>query len=327
MTTRPPTDGTKPRTFQEILLRLEQFWSDQGCTLLQPYSGEVGAGTFNPATFFRVLGPEPWKAAYVEPSRRPKDGRYGKNPNRLQNFYQYQVVLKPAPDDVLDVYLESLRHIGIDLARHDVRFVEDDWESPTLGAWGLGWEVWLDGQEITQFTYFQQAGGYDLEPITAEITYGIERIACYLQGVERIMDLQWSREHRWDDLFLEAEVEWCRFNFEKSDPALLFDLFEKFEREATRLLKDGLVFPGYDYVVKCSHVFNLLEARGAISVTERVGIIGRVRKMARLAAGAYLRQREELGHPLLRGQGAPPSETPPAATPTPEKPLAKASRA
>jgi glycyl-tRNA synthetase alpha chain len=314
-------------TFQEILLRLEQFWSDQGCTLLQPYSGEVGAGTFNPATFFRVLGPEPWKAAYVEPSRRPKDGRYGKNPNRLQNFYQYQVVLKPAPDDVLDVYLQSLRHIGIDLARHDVRFVEDDWESPTLGAWGLGWEVWLDGQEITQFTYFQQAGGYDLEPITAEITYGIERIACYLQGVERIMDLQWSREHRWDDIFLEAEVEWCRFNFEKSDPALLFELFEKFEREATRLLKDGLVYPGYDYVVKCSHVFNLLEARGAISVTERVGIIGRVRKMARLAAGAYLRQREELGHPLLRGQGASPSQTQPEAPPAPEKPLAKASRA
>jgi glycyl-tRNA synthetase alpha chain len=327
VTPKPPTDAIPPRTFQEILLRLEQFWSDQGCTLLQPYSGEVGAGTFNPATFFRVLGPEPWKAAYVEPSRRPKDGRYGKNPNRLQNFYQYQVVLKPAPDDVLDVYLESLRHIGIDLARHDVRFVEDDWESPTLGAWGLGWEVWLDGQEITQFTYFQQAGGYDLEPITAEITYGIERIACYLQGVERIMDLQWSRDHRWDDLFLEAEVEWCRFNFEKSDPALLFDLFEKFEREATRLLKDGLVLPGYDYVVKCSHVFNLLEARGAISVTERVGIIGRVRKMARLAAGAYLRQREELGHPLLRGQGAPSSETPPAASPAPEKPLAKASRA
>ncbi|HLQ67409.1 MAG TPA: glycine--tRNA ligase subunit alpha [Candidatus Limnocylindrales bacterium] len=287
-------------TFQEILLRLEQFWSDQGCTLLQPYSSEVGAGTFNPATFFRVLGPEPWKAAYVEPSRRPKDGRYGENPNRLQNFYQYQVVLKPAPDDVLDVYLQSLRHIGIDLARHDVRFVEDDWESPTLGAWGLGWEVWLDGQEITQFTYFQQAGGHDLEPITAEITYGIERIACYLQGVERIMDLRWSREHRWDDLFLDAEVEWCRFNFEKSDPALLFELFEKFEREATRLLKDGLAYPGYDYVVKCSHAFNLLEARGAISVTERVGIIARVRKMARLAAGAYLRRREELGFPLAK---------------------------
>jgi len=298
--TTPPGGGPPPRTFQEILLRLEQFWSSYGCVLLQPYSGEVGAGTFNPATFFRVLGPEPWKAAYVEPSRRPKDGRYGENPNRLQNFYQYQVVLKPSPPDVLDVYLESLRHIGIDLARHDVRFVEDDWESPTLGAWGLGWEVWLDGQEITQFTYFQQAGGYDLNPVTAEITYGIERIACYLQGVERIMDLQWSADHTWNDLFLKAEVEWCHFNFEHSNPPFLFELFEKFEAEAVRLLKAGLVLPGYDYVVKCSHVFNLLEARGAISVTERVATIARVRKMARLAAGAYLKQREEMGHPLLR---------------------------
>jgi glycyl-tRNA synthetase alpha chain len=297
--------GGAPRTFQETLLRLEQFWSDQGCALLQPYSSEVGAGTFNPATFFRVLGPEPWKAAYVEPSRRPKDGRYGENPNRLQLFYQYQVVLKPAPEDVLEVYLESLRHLGVDLARHDVRFVEDDWESPTLGAWGLGWEVWLDNQEITQFTYFQQAGGYDLEPITAEITYGIERIACYLQGVDRIMDLQWSRDHTWADLFLQAEVEWCGFNFEHSDPALLFDLFEKFEREAYRLLKAGMVLPGYDYVVKCSHVFNLLDARGAIGVTERVASIARVRKMARTAAGAYLKQREALGWPLLKGAPIP----------------------
>jgi glycyl-tRNA synthetase alpha chain len=293
--------ATQPRTFQEILLRLEQFWSDKGCVLLQPYSGEVGAGTFNPATFFRVLGPEPWNAAYVEPSRRPKDGRYGENPNRLQNFYQYQVVLKPSPPDVLDQYLESLRHIGIDLSRHDVRFVEDDWESPTLGAWGLGWEVWLDGQEITQFTYFQQAGGYDLNPVTAEITYGIERIACYLQGVERIMDLRWSADRTWSDLFLKGEVEWCHFNFEQSNAPFLFELFEKFEGEAVRLLKAGLVLPGYDYVVKCSHVFNLLEARGAISVTERVATIARVRKMARLAAGAYLKQREELGYPLLPG--------------------------
>ncbi|HET7498356.1 MAG TPA: glycine--tRNA ligase subunit alpha [Candidatus Eisenbacteria bacterium] len=321
------TEGKKPQTFQEILLRLEQFWSDQGCTLVQPYAGEVGAGTFNPATFFRVLGPEPWRAAYVEPSRRPKDGRYGENPNRLQNFYQYQVALKPAPADVLDVYLQSLRHIGIDLAKHDVRFVEDDWESPTLGAWGLGWEVWLDGQEITQFTYFQQSGGYDLEPVTAEITYGIERIACYLQGVERIMDLQWSREHTWNDLFLQGEIEWCRFNFEKSDPALLFELFEKFEREAMRLLNEGLVLPGYDYVVKCSHAFNLLEARGAISVTERVGTIARVRKMARAAAGAYLKQREELGYPLLRGQGVAASDAPQGAPAGPKKkPLAKAAR-
>jgi glycyl-tRNA synthetase alpha chain len=294
-----------PATFQETLLRLEQFWSDHGCTLLQPYSSEVGAGTFNPATFFRVLGPEPWRAAYVEPSRRPKDGRYGENPNRLQLFYQYQVVLKPSPADVLEVYLDSLRHLGIDLTRHDVRFVEDDWESPTLGAWGLGWEVWLDGQEVTQFTYFQQAGGYDLEPITAEITYGIERIACYLQGVTRIMDLQWSKEHKWEDLFLKAEVEWCGYNFEHSDPKLLFELFDRFEGEAYRLIRQGLVVPGYDHVVKCSHFFNLLDARGAISVTERVGMIARVRKMARAAAGAYLKQREEMGHPLLRGASTP----------------------
>ena len=297
MTRKPAVEA--PASFQEMLLRLERFWSDQGCVLLQPYSSEVGAGTFNPATFFRVLGPEPWKAAYVEPSRRPKDGRYGQNPNRLQMFYQYQVVLKPAPADVLEIYLESLRHIGIDLERHDVRFVEDDWESPTLGAWGLGWEVWLDGQEITQFTYFQQSGGFDLEPITAEITYGIERIACYLQGVDRIMDLRWSRDMRWDELFLNNEVEWSRFNFEQSNAPLLFEQFEKMEKEADRLLGAGLVLPGYDYVIKCSHLFNLLEARGAISVTERVGFIGRVRKLARKAAGAWLKQREEMGHPLL----------------------------
>jgi glycyl-tRNA synthetase alpha chain len=281
-----------------MLLRLERFWSDQGCVLVQPYSSEVGAGTFNPATFFRVLGPEPWKAAYVEPSRRPKDGRYGENPNRLQMFYQYQVVLKPAPADVLEVYLQSLRHIGIDLERHDVRFVEDDWESPTLGAWGLGWEVWLDGQEITQFTYFQQSGGHDLEPITAEITYGIERIACYLQGVDRIMDLRWSRDVRWSELFLQNEVEWSRFNFEQSNVALLFEQFEKMEGEADRLLSLGLVLPGYDYVIKCSHCFNLLEARGAISVTERVGFIARVRKLARKAATGWLKQREALEYPL-----------------------------
>jgi glycyl-tRNA synthetase alpha chain len=288
-----------PETFQEMLLRLESFWSDYGCVLLQPYSGEVGAGTFNPATFFRSLGPEPWKVAHVEPSRRPKDGRYGENPNRLQCFYQYQVLLKPSPPDVLEVYLESLRHIGIEIEKHDIRFVEDDWESPTLGAWGLGWEVWLDGQEITQFTYFQQAGGYDLDPISAEITYGIERIGCYLQGVDRIMDLRWSREHRWDQLFLNAEVEWSKFNFDYSDAALLFELFEKFEREAERLLAAGLVLPGYDYVTKCSHLFNLLDARGAISVNERVKAIARVRRLARRAAGEWLKQREAMGYPLL----------------------------
>ena len=304
----PKSKIETPASFQEMLLRLEQFWSEQGCVLLQPYSSEVGAGTFNPATFFRVLGPEPWKAAHVEPSRRPKDGRYGQNPNRLQMFYQYQVVLKPAPADVLEIYLRSLRHIGIDLERHDVRFVEDDWESPTLGAWGLGWEVWLDGQEITQFTYFQQSGGFDLEPITAEITYGIERIACYLQGVDRIMDLRWSRDVRWDELFLRGEVEWSTFNFEQSNPALLFEQFEKMEKEADRLLAQKLVLPGYDHVIKCSHLFNLLEARGAISVTERVGYIARVRKLARRAAAAWIEQREELGHPLLR-RAEDPAET------------------
>jgi len=305
MSPNPKPKIEAPASFQEMLLRLEQFWSNYGCALVQPYSSEVGAGTFNPATFFRVLGPEPWKAAYVEPSRRPKDGRYGENPNRLQMFYQYQVVLKPSPADVLDVYLESLRHIGIDLERHDIRFVEDDWESPTLGAWGLGWEVWLDGQEITQFTYFQQSGGYDLEPISAEITYGIERIACYLQGVDRIMDLRWSRDIRWEELFLKGEVEWSTFNFEKSNPELLFDQCEKMEKEAERLLGLGLVLPGYDYVIKCSHLFNLLEARGAISVTERVGTIARVRKLARRAASAFLKQREEMGYPLLRREEAP----------------------
>src|SRR5213593_2355551 len=287
-------------SFQQLILKLQNYWDAQGCTLLQPYDMEVGAGTSHTATFLRALGPEPWKAAYVQPSRRPKDGRYGENPNRLQNFYQYQVILKPAPENVLEVYLDSLRYIGIELERHDVRFVEDDWESPTLGAWGLGWEVWLDGQEITQFTYFQQSGGYDLNPISAEITYGIERIACYLQGVDRIMDLRWSRDVRWDELFLKGEVEWSTFNFEQSNPALLFEQFEKMEKEAERLLTAGLVLPGYDYVIKCSHLFNLLEARGAISVTERVGYIARVRKLARKAALAYVKQREALGYPLLK---------------------------
>ena len=285
--------------FQDLILTLQTYWASRGCILAQGYDLEVGAGTMNPATFLRVLGPEPWNVAYVEPSRRPGDGRFGENPNRLHQHHQFQVVLKPSPKDVQEVYLGSLKAIGIDPLEHDIRFVEDDWESPTLGAWGLGWEVWLDGQEITQFTYFQQSGGFDLEPITAEITYGIERIACYLQGVDRIMDLQWSRDLRWDDLFLQAEREWCVFNFEQSDAPLLFEIFEKYEREAVRLLKAGLALPGYDYVVKCSHAFNLLEARGAISVTERVSYIARVRKLSRMAAGVYLKQREALGHPLL----------------------------
>jgi len=289
----------EPGTFQDMLLALQRFWSERGCVLAQPYPSEVGAGTFNPATFLRSLGPEPWKVAYVEPSRRPKDGRYGENPNRLQNFYQYQVLLKPAPDDVLARYEDSLRAMGIDLARHDLRYVEDDWESPTLGAWGLGWEVWLDGMEITQFTYFQQVGSVDLDVVSAEITYGIERIATYLQGADRIMDLRISEDFDWNQLYLESEREYCRFNFEAADIELHFRLFADFEREAERLLALDLVGPGYDYVIKCSHAFNMLEARGAISVTERTGYIGRVRRLARLAAQAHLRQRERLGYPLI----------------------------
>jgi glycyl-tRNA synthetase alpha chain len=292
-----------PKTFQDMLLALQAFWNEQGCIIGQPYQSEVGAGTFNPVTFLRALGPEPWKVAYVEPSRRPKDGRYGENPNRLQNFYQYQVLLKPAPDDVLDLFERSLEAMGIDLARHDLRYVVDDWESPTLGAWGLGWEVWLDGMEITQFTYFQQVGSLDVDLVSAEITYGIERIATYLQAADRIMDLRITPDRAWRDLFLENEREFCVFNFEEADVDLHFRLFTDCEREAKRLLAKGLVFPGYDYVIKCSHAFNMLEARGAISVTERTAYIGRVRDLARAAARAFLNQREELGFPLIDDPG------------------------
>jgi glycyl-tRNA synthetase alpha chain len=284
---------------QTMLQQLAAYWSAAGCLILEPYPSEVGAGTFNPATFLRALGPEPWRAGYVEPSRRPKDGRYGENPNRVQQFYQYQVVLKPAPADVLDLYFGSLAAIGLDLRRHDVRLVEDDWESPTLGAWGLGWEVWLDGMEITQFTYFQQCGGYDLDPITAEITYGVERIAMYLQGVDRFHDLRWSSDVRWEQLNVDAEREWSTYNFELSNADLNRDLFTRFEAESLRLLDAGLVLPGYDYCIKCSHLFNLLDARGAVSPAERVAFIARVRKLARRAARAYLEKRRELGYPLL----------------------------
>ena len=291
-------------TYQDMILRLAGFWSRQGCVLLQPYNSEVGAGTFNPATFLRVLGPEPWRAAYVEPSRRPKDGRYGENPNRVQQFEQYQVVLKPEPPDVVDLYLASLEHIGIDLERHEVRFVEDDWESPTLGAGGLGWEVWLDGMEITQFTYFQSVGGFELAPITAELTYGLLRICMYLQGVDHVMDLDWGGGLSYGDVNRSFEVDFSRFNFEEADAALHFELFNRFEAEARRLLDMGLVEPGYDYVIKCSHAFNVLEARGAISVSERTGYITRVRNLARRAAQAFMAQREALGFPLLAKGGA-----------------------
>jgi glycyl-tRNA synthetase alpha chain len=277
-------------TFQEMLLRLMAFWSERGCVLLQPYPSEVGAGTFNPATFLRALGPAAWRAAYVEPSRRPKDGRYGENPNRLQQFFQYQVVLKPSPDDVLEQYLLSLEAVGIARDSGDLRLVEDDWESPTLGAWGLGWQVLLNGLEITQFTYFQQVGGVTLDPITAEITYGLERIAMHLQGVTTVLDLDWGAGVPWRELWLQSEREWSRYNFEEANVPFLLEQFTQYEREAFRLLEQGLVLPGYDHVVKASHAFNMLDARGAISVTERANYIARVRKLARRAALAYVEQ-------------------------------------
>ncbi len=280
-------------TFQEIILRLQKYWADYGCLLLQPYDIEVGAGTFHPATFLRVLGPNPWNVAFVQPSRRPKDGRYGENPNRWQHYYQYQVVLKPSPEDVQDIYLASLQALDIDLRRHDVRFVEDDWESPTLGAWGLGWEVWLDGLEITQFTYFQQVGGIDLNPISAELTYGLERIAMYIQGVEDFQDIRWVEGVTYADVHLQEEIEHCRYNFEEASVEMLFELFSLCEKEADRLVETGLVYPGYEQVLKCSHLFNLLEARGALSVTERTGYIARVRNLARKVARTYVKQFEE----------------------------------
>ena len=293
--------------FQEIIFALERFWAKRGCLIFQPYDLEKGAGTFNPATFLRALGPEPWRAAYVQPSRRPKDGRYGENPNRLQHYYQYQVVLKPSPTDILDIYLGSLSALGLDLVKNDVRFVEDDWENPTLGAWGLGWEVWLNGMEITQFTYFQQVGGLDCKPITGEITYGLERLAMYLQGKENVYDLVWTSSKRdgvehdltYGDVYLQNEVEQSTYNFEQSNAAELFKLFGLFESEAKRLLEAKLPLPGYEMILKAAHTFNLLDARGAISVTERAAYIGRIRTLSRLVAQAYYDSREALGFPML----------------------------
>jgi glycyl-tRNA synthetase alpha chain len=283
-------------------MKLNDFWAKKGCVLLQPYDVEVGAGTFHPATFFRVIGPEPWKVAYVEPSRRPTDGRYGENPNRLQHYYQFQVILKPSPVESQDLYLESLTELGVDPLKHDIRFVEDDWESPTLGAWGLGWEVWLDGMEITQFTYFQQVGGIDLKPVSVEITYGLERIAMYLQGVDSVYNLDWNNEIKYGDIHYMSEVEFSKYNFDYADTALLIRQFEAYEKEAKRLNGLGLVLPSYEFCLKCSHTFNLLDARGAFSVTERTGYIARVRAIAKFCAEAYSKQREEMGFPLLRGK-------------------------
>lgn len=287
-------------TFQEIILTLQQYWSEQGCIIQQPYDVEKGAGTMNPATFLRALGPEPYNVAYVEPSRRPTDGRYGENPNRLQHYYQFQVILKPSPDNVLELYLDSLRRLGIVPEEHDVRFVEDNWESPTLGAWGLGWEVWLDGMEVTQFTYFQQCGGFDCNPVCAEITYGIERLAMYIQNKENVYDIIWVDDITYGDVHHQGEVDHSTYNFEVADVAMLTTMFNLCEHEAEQVLKRGLVLPGFDFVLKCSHLFNLLDARGAISVTERMSYILKVRTLARLAAQQYLAQREKMGYPLLK---------------------------
>ncbi len=274
-------------TFQQLISTLNGYWEEAGCLILQPYDIEVGAGTFHPATFLRSLGPDPWKVAYVQPSRRPTDGRYGENPNRLQHYYQYQVILKPSPDDVQELYLKSLERFGLDLSEHDVRFVEDDWESPTLGAWGLGWEVWLDGMEITQFTYFQQVGGIDVAPVSVEITYGLERIAMYLQEKESVYDLAWNSQVTYGEVHYMDEVEFSKYNFEEADVEGLKLLFSRYEEEGHRLLEAGLVRPAYDQCLKCSHAFNLLDARGAISVSERTAYIGKVRRLARGVAKLY----------------------------------------
>ena len=283
------------RSFQDMILVLQQYWGEKGCAILQPYDMEVGAGTFHTATFLRALGPEPWNAAYVQPSRRPKDGRYGENPNRLQHYYQFQVVLKPSPADILELYLGSLSAIGIDPEQHDIRFVEDDWESPTLGAWGLGWEVWLNGMEITQFTYFQEVGGIACKPVMGEITYGLERLAMYLQGKESVFDLEWAPGISYRDVFHQNEVEQSAYNFEHANTEVLFQHFIQFETEAKRMFEKKLALPGYELVMKCSHTFNLLDARGAISVTERAAYIGRVRALARLAAHTYYASRRDRG--------------------------------
>jgi glycyl-tRNA synthetase alpha chain len=289
-------------TFQQIILKLQSYWDAQGCALLQPYDMEVGAGTSHTATFLRALGPEPWKAAYVQPSRRPKDGRYGDNPNRLQHYYQYQVVLKPAPSDILELYLGSLEALGFDLKANDIRFVEDDWENPTLGAWGLGWEVWLNGMEVTQFTYFQQVGGIDCKPITGEITYGLERLAMYLQGVENVYDLVWTQGPdgplKYRDVYHQNEVEQSTYNFEHSDVEFLLGAFGSHEKQAKYLMEQQLALPAYEQVLKAAHTFNLLDARGAISVTERAAYIGRIRNLARAVAQSYLDSRLRLGFPM-----------------------------
>ncbi|WP_429852961.1 glycine--tRNA ligase subunit alpha [Brevibacillus porteri] len=287
-------------TFQDIILTLQNFWAKQNCLIVQPYDVEKGAGTLNPMTFLRSIGPEPWNVAYVEPSRRPADGRYGENPNRLYQHHQFQVIMKPSPDNIQELYLESLRELGIEPLEHDIRFVEDNWEHPGLGAWGLGWEVWLDGMEITQFTYFQQVGGLECKPVAVELTYGLERLASYIQEKENVFDLEWCNGYTYGDVFLQPEYEHSKYTFELSDVDMLFSLYNTYEAEAKRLMAERLVYPAYDYVLKCSHTFNLLDARGAISVTERTGYIARVRNLSREVAQTYYKERERLGFPLLQ---------------------------
>ncbi len=286
-------------TFQEIILNLQNYWAKHNCVIAQPYDIEVGAGTMSPFTFLKALGPEPWRVAYVEPSRRPADARYGENPNRVYQHHQYQVILKPSPDDIQELYLGSLQALGIDPIKHDIRFVEDNWEAPTLGAWGLGWEVWLDGMEITQFTYFQQIGGIDCDLESAELTYGLERIAMYIQEKDSVFDIEWVNNISYEDIFKKAEIEHSIYSFEEADIDLLLKLFDLYENEAKKVIEKDLIIPSYDYVLKCSHIFNVLDSRGAISVTERTGFITRVRNLAKLVANAYLKQRENMKFPLL----------------------------
>jgi glycyl-tRNA synthetase alpha chain len=288
------------KSFQNLILKLQSYWAEKGCAITQPFDMEVGAGTFHPATFLRSIGPEPWKAAYVQPSRRPGDGRYGENPNRLQHYYQFQVLLKPSPDDIQDLYLDSLTAIGIDLKMHDVRFVEDNWESPTLGAWGLGWEVWLNGMEVSQFTYFQQVGGLSCKPISGELTYGLERLAMYLQGVDSVYDLNWTEGLTYGDVFHQNEVEQSKYNFEIADTEVLFRQFDEAEAMNLKLIEENLPFPAYEQTMKASHIFNLLDARKAISVTDRARFIRRVRSMSQKVAKEYYDSRERLGFPMLK---------------------------
>tara|TARA_B100000787_G_C16145315_1_gene273940 strand:- start:39 stop:965 length:927 start_codon:yes stop_codon:yes gene_type:complete len=291
-------------TFQEIIFNLQEYWSSNGCAIIQPYDMEVGAGTSHTATFLRSIGPEPWKAAYVQPSRRPKDGRYGENPNRLQHYYQFQVALKPSPENIVDLYMKSLENLGFDLKKNDVRLVEDNWENPTLGAWGLGWEIWLNGMEVTQFTYFQQVGGIACKPITGEITYGLERLAMYIQDVDSIYDIKWTKDLKYGDVFLQNEVEQSAYNFEHSDSEFLLTAFSSHERQAVYLVENNLALPAYEQVLKAAHTFNLLDARGVISVTERADYIGRIRVISRLVANSYLESRKKLGFPLADSKHA-----------------------